>query len=188
MKYDPRLLMNYYARLAPRERLLLGVAAVSVLLISLYSFVWDPLQTSRTQLTNRIAKKERELEAIQKKRDEYLEKVRRLEASQSSIPELDPKFPGLFAYLQTTVAQAVPHERIVSMNPSSKNIGTDFQEELVEIRLSQVSLPQLVDMMYRVELGEPPLRFSRLAVKKRANDIRNFDVTATVSLLKAVHQ
>lgn len=187
MKYDPRLLLNYYARLAPRERLLLGVAAVSMVLISLYSFVWDPLQTNRELLDKSIKKKEAALGDIQKKRDEYLEKVRRLEASQSAIPEVDPKFPGLFAYLQTTIAHAVPHDHIVSMNPSSKNIGTDLQEDLVEIKLTQISLPQIVDLMYRVEKGEPPLRFSRLMIKKRFNDIRNFDVTATVSLLKAVH-
>jgi hypothetical protein len=187
MKYDPRLLLNYFARLAPRERLLLGVAGLSVVAISLYSFVWDPLQTNRTLLATRIAKKERDLIAIQGKRDDYLEKIRRLESNQAAIPELDPKFPGLFAYLQTIIAQAVPHEHIVSMNPSSKNIGNDFQEDLVEIKLNQISLPQLVDLMYRVEKGEPPLRFSRLSVKKRYNDIRNFDVTATVSLLKWVH-
>ncbi len=187
MKYDPRQILNYYARLAPRERLLLAVASLSTLLIFLYSFVWDPLQANRELLVKRIAKKEHELVEIQNKRDEYLEKVRRLAASQSAIPELDPKFPGLFAYLQTTIAQAVPHDHIVSMNPSNKNIGTDFQEDLVEVKLTQISLPQLVDMMYRVEKGEPPLRFSRLTVKKRFNDIHNFDVTATVSLLKAVH-
>lgn len=187
MRYDPRVLLNYFARLAPRERLLLAVAGLSVVAISLYSFVWDPLQTNRALLTTRIAKKERDLIQIQNKRDDYLEKVRRLEANQAAIPELDPKFPGLFAYLQTIIAQAVPHEHIVSMNPSSKNIGNDFQEELVEVKLNQISLPQLVDLMYRVEKGEPPLRFSRLSVKKRYNDIRNFDVVVTVSLLKAVH-
>ncbi len=187
MTYDPRALLNYYSRLAPRERLLLGVAGLSMVLISLYSFVWDPLQTNRTLLANRIAKKERELVEIQNKRDDYLEKVRQLAANQAAIPELDPKFPGLFAYLQTIIAQAVPHEHIVSMNPSNKNVGTDFQEDLVEVKLNQISLPQLVDLMYRVEKGEPPLRFSRLSVKKRYNDIRNFDVVATVSLIKVVH-
>jgi hypothetical protein len=187
MKYDPRLLLTYYNRLAPRERLLLGVALLSLILISLYNFVWDPLQTSREQLTRRIAIKEKELAEIQKQREIYLDVQRHVEASQ---PMAEPK-PSLFAYLDNTIAQAVGREHITSMNPTDKNVGTDEEklvEKLVEIRLTQISLPQLVDLLYRVEKGEPPLRFSRLQVKKRPNDIYNFDVTATVSFLKAAEK
>jgi len=186
MKYDPRQLVTYYSRLAPRERLLLAVAAVSVVLISVYSFVWDPLQSNRDLLARRIAAKEKELAEIQKQRETYLDLLRRLEANQSALAQGDPNF-SLFSYLDAAVAQAVGREHITSMNPSNKNIGTEYQEQLVEIRLTQISLPQLVDLLYRVEKGDHPLRFSRLQVKKRFNDIRNFDVTATVSLLKAVN-
>lgn len=185
MKYDPRLLLNYYDRLAPRERLLLGVATVSVLVISLYSFVWDPLRANSELLDRRIKAKDKELTQIVKDRDSYLEELRRLEANQSAMAEADPKF-NLFAHLQTAVSQAVPHERIVSMNPGTKNLVGGVQEEMVEIKLVQISLPQIVDMLYRVEKGDPPLRFSRLQIKKRIGDIYNFDVTATVSVLKAV--
>jgi general secretion pathway protein M len=184
MKYDPRQLLSYYNRLAPRERLLLSVAVLSVLSISLYSFVWDPLQTSRELLLRRIATKEKELSEIQRERGMYLDLKRRLEANQSATSEGDPNF-NLFAYLQNAISQAVSKEHITSMNPSSKNIGTEYQEQMVEIKMQQISLPQLVDLVYRVEKGEHPLRFSRLQIKKRFNDIYNFDVAATVSLLKA---
>lgn len=186
MKYDPRQILTYYSRLAPRERLLLGVAALSLVLISLYSFVWDPLQTTTQQMARRITTKQKELADIQKQRDTYLDLLRRLEANQAAIEQNDPNF-SLFAYLDSTISQAVGHEHVASMNPSDKNIGTDYQEKLVEIRLTQISLPQLVDLLYRVEKGDHPLRFSRLQIKKRANDIYNFDVAATVSLLKAVN-
>jgi len=94
---------------------------------------------------------------------------------------------SLFAYLDNAVGQTVGREHVTSMNPSSKNIGSDYQEQMVEIHLTQINLQQLVDLMYRIEKGDHPLRFSRLQVKKRYNDIRNFDVAATVSLLKAVN-
>ena len=182
MAYDPRQLLGYYNRLAPRERLLLGVAVVSVVLISLYSFVWDPLQTSREQLIRRIAAKEKNLAEIQRERDVYLDVKRTLEANQAAFT--DSNF-NLFAYLQGEISQAVSKEHIISMNPSTKNHGNEYQEEMVEIKLQQLSLPQIVDLVYRVEKGEHPLRFSRLQIKKRFNDIWNFDVTATVSLLKS---
>ena len=185
MKNDPRQLVNYYGRLAPRERLLLGVATVSTLLIGLYSFVWDPLQANSQLIARRIASKEKDLVETQKQRETYLNLLRRLEANKAAIAQDDPNF-SLFAYLDNTIAQAVGREHVSSMNPSDKNIGTEYQEKIVEIRLTQISLPQLVDLLYRVEKGDHPLRFSRLQIKKRPNDIRNFDVSATVSLLRAV--
>jgi hypothetical protein len=188
MKYDPRQLLTYYTRLAPRERLLVGAAALSVVLISLYSFVWDPLQVSREQIGRRIAAKEKDLIEIQKERDTYLDLMRRIEANQSALAQGDPSF-SLFPYLNNAVGQAVGREHVTSMNPADKNLpGTDYQEQLVEIHLTQISLPQLVDLLFRIEKGDHPLRFSRLQVKKRYNDVRNFDVTATVSVLKAVNQ
>jgi hypothetical protein len=185
MKYDPRQLLTYYNRLAPRERLLLSVAFVSVVVISLYSFVWDPLQTSAEQMRRRITIKEKELAEIQKDRDMYLDLLRKIEANQATIEQTDPNF-SLFGYLDNTISQAVGHEHVTTMNPSDKNITPDYQEKLVEFRLTQINLQQLVDLLYQVEKGAHPLRFSRLQIKKRPNDIYNFDVSATVSLLKAV--
>ena len=186
MKYDPRQLLNYYTRLAPRERLLVGLAAVSVVVISLYSFVWDPLQANGAAIARRITAKEKDLAEIQKERDTYLDLLRRIEANQSLLAQGDQNF-SLFAYLDNAVGQTVGREHVTSMNPANKNIGTDYQEQLVEIHLTQINVQQLVDLLYRIEKGDHPLRFSRLQVKKRYNDIRNFDVTATVSLLKVVN-
>lgn len=185
MKYDPRELLRSFDRLAPRERMLLSVALVSTVAISFYSFVWDPFQVNRELVVRRIQVKEKDLQAIQRQRDLYFELDRKLQASQAATSEGDPDF-NLFAYVQTAISQAVAREHITSLNPSNKNIGTDYLEQQVDIKLQQVGLQQIVDLVYRVEKGEHPLRFSRLQVKKRFSDIYNFDVSATVSLIKNV--
>lgn len=185
MKYDPRALLTSFERLAPRERLLVAVAVLSMVLISLYSFVWEPVQSSRELTTRRIVTKEKDLREIVKQRDVYLDLLRRLEANKAAIAPSDPSF-SLFSYLDNTIAQAVGREHVTSMNPSTKNIGNDYQEDLVEVKLTQINLAQLVDLLYHVEKGDRQLRFSRLQIKKRYNDNFNFDVIATVSLLKAV--
>jgi len=185
MNLDPRpAIANYYARLAPRERVLLGVLAVAVVVIGSYSLIWEPLRENREFLVRKIDKTEHDLADIQRDRDEYFDLMRRIEANQASISKEDPTF-NLFSYLQNTVTQAVSRDRITSMNPTTQEMGNEFQKELVEIKLSQINLQQLIDILYRIEKGEHPLRFSRLSIKKRRDDIYNFDVTATVSLLKA---
>lgn len=184
MNFDPRpILASYFGRLAPRERLMVGVLGVFVVGISIYSFVWEPLQESREMLVRRIEKTEANMGAIQRDRDEYFQLMRRIEANQASISKEDPTF-NLFSYLQKTVTQAVSRDRITSMNPTTQDVGNEYEKELVEIKLSQVNLQQLIDILFRIEKGDHPLRFSRLSVKKRRDDLYSFDVIATVSLLK----
>ncbi|MBI4516057.1 MAG: type II secretion system protein M [Deltaproteobacteria bacterium] len=183
MAFDPREMFNFYQRLSPRERFLLALALGSVLVISLYSFVWDPLVAGRAALQRRIATREQDMAAIQTQRSRYLELLRQMEASQAVLMRTDQNF-SLFAHLQSAVTQVISREHIQSMNPSDKNLTDEYQEQTVEIKLSAITLEQMVNMLYRIEKGDQPLRVARLQVKKRYNEPRSFDIVATVSLLK----
>ncbi len=186
MSFDFQQITAYWGRLSPRERgAVIGAVSV-VAVLALYNFVWEPLQTEQVQLVRRIATKEKELGTIQRQRDQYLLLKRQMEASQAAGSETDPNF-NLFAYVQNAITQAVSKEHITSMNPSNKAVA-EYQEQLVEIKLQQINLQQLTDLLYRVEKGEHPLRFSRMNIKKRFQDIYNFDVTATVSILKTAEK
>jgi hypothetical protein len=188
MSFDPRQWLVYFDRLAPRERLLLGLAIISVVLIGGYSLVWDPMQVSATLLSRKIVTREKDLVEIQRQHDHYLDLLRQLEANQW-IFEVDPSF-NLLGYLQSVISQAVSREKIASMNPSTRPRpeAPEFVEELVEIKLTQLTLPNIVDLMYRVEKGDHPLRFSRVLIKKRFNDPYIFDFNAAVSVLKPVEK
>jgi type II secretory pathway component PulM len=183
MAFNSREIFNFYQRLSPRERLLLGLAVGSVLAISLYSFVWDPLVSGRQALERRIVAREKDLKVMEAERTRYLELKRQVEASQAVLVKTDQNF-SLFAHLQNAVAQVIERSHIQSMNPSDKNLSDEYQEQAVEIKLTAVNLEQLVNMLYRIEKGNPQLHVSRLQVKKRYNDPHSFDIVATVSLLK----
>jgi len=180
-------LSAYLDRLAPRERMLVGVGGAVAVLLVLYSFVWDPLQQARESLATDITRAENSLAEIQTLRTAYYETKRRIVANEAALTRGDANF-NLFSYVQSTVKQAVSAERISSMNPSTREVGTNFVEERVEIKITQIGLPALTDLVYRIEKGTNPLRFSRLQIKKRADDIYTFDITATVSLLKATDE
>lgn len=183
MKVDWRQLFGFTQRLSPRERTILGVGGAAMVVIGLYSLVWEPLAEGRLRLAQRIAAKQRQLEEIQTMRESYMGLLRQLEASQQVLDQADPKF-SLFPYIESTVAQVVGRDKIKSMNPDNKEIGGAYREDSVELKLAGISLEQLADMMYRIEKGQHPLRITRLQVKKQLRDPRMFDVTATVSMLK----
>lgn len=174
----------YFARLAPRERVLVGVGGAATVLLLLYSFVWEPLQQEHEALAVSIARNQRSLEEIQQLRNAYFETKHRIAANEAALSRDDGGL-NLFSYVQSTVRDAVSADRIASMNPSTREVGTNFVEERVEIKINQIGLESITELVYRIEKGTNPLRFSRLQIKKRRDDPYTFDLTATVSLLKA---
>ena len=71
------------------------------------------------------------------------------------------------------------------MNPSTRSLADDLQEEDVEMRLSAVSLRDVVALLYRVEKTDLPLLVSRLQMKKRFDQPYVFDATLVVGRLRA---
>jgi type II secretory pathway component PulM len=175
-------LSAYLQRLSPRERMLVKGAGAAVLVIGLYVLVYDPLVDLRQRIGNRIVQKQRELEEIQEMRTTYFNLLQQFDLDQAVLAKADPSF-SLFSHIESTVAQVVSRDHIASMNPGNKTLGNAYREESVELKLTAVSLKQLVDMMYRIEKGTHQLRVSRMQLKKKPKDPQSFDVTATVSMI-----
>jgi general secretion pathway protein M len=180
-----RAILAYYQRLSPRERLLVGLAGGALLVIALYTLLWEPLEEGRLALARRITVKNAELQEMQHMREVYLDLLNQFELRQKIIDKADPKF-SLFPHIEATVGQVVGREKITSMNPQNKELGGGaYREESVEIKLTGITLEQLTDLMYKIEKSPQPLRFTRMQVKKRVREPSTFDLTATVSMLRA---
>jgi general secretion pathway protein M len=186
MRFDLSPITNLYLRLSSRERTLVSLAAGGITVIIIYTMIWQPIEDQRVQLTKRIQTKQRELVEMQQMRDTYLDLLNQFELRQKIIEKADPHF-SLFPHIESTVSQVLGgREKIASMNPQNKDISGIYREESVELKLNAISLQQLTDLMYKIEKGAQPLRLTRLQVKKRPREPQTFDVTATVSMLKAL--
>lgn len=184
MNLDLRQFAGFYQRLSPRERVLLGVALAGSLLIGLYVIVWEPLSDARGAVAADIRHEEQQLRTVQRMRAEYLELKRQWEAGQVVFVRPEEKIE-LFPHIESTVSEVgITRDRIVSMNPQTKVIADIYREESVDLKLINLSLDQIVDLMHRIEKGEHPLRITKLTIKKRPREPHTFDVTATVSLLR----
>ncbi len=185
MNFDWRQILNFFQRMSARERTLMGSAAAVAFVLGFYTLMWEPLIEDRARAERLIGMRQQDLVDIQELRLEYMGLLNRLDVSRSIIDpkNMDSDF-SLFPYIETTGGR----DKIRSMNPKTKAINDAFREEAVELKLDGISLDQLVDMMVRIEKGKHPLRVSRLQIKKRRRDPQKFDVTATVSMLKANQQ
>jgi hypothetical protein len=92
---------------------------------------------------------------------------------------------SLFAHLEAIGREVLGRERIAAMNPSTRTVSDELQEDDVEMRLSGVPLPDLTRLLYRIEKGSLPLLVSRLQMKKRFDESSLFDVVLVVGRLRA---
>lgn len=168
--------------LEPRERMMLATAAAITLALVAWLGVWDPLTARLERLDRRIAAARRDRTEIAR----LLAKHARLSRELAELERRAGSEGGtsLFAQLELMTVPLVGRERIQAMNPSTHPVGERFQEESVDLRLSGVTMADLVRLLYDVEDGRPPMSVSRLGFKRQYKDPALLDVTLVVSRLR----
>ncbi len=169
-------------RLSPRERLLVGVGTAAGLVVLVWVLA-GVLAERRTMLRAQIVASERDVEEMARLRDRYLQLKAENDAVRRKLEQGGADF-SLFSHLEGVTRETVSRDRIAAMNPSTRNVAEDLQQEDVEMRLSGVSLRELVALLYRVEKSELPLLVSRLQMKKRFDQPLVYDATLVVGRLR----
>ena len=169
-------------RLSPRERLLLGGAACVTVLLVLW-LVATALGERRQLLAAQITASERDLAEMASLRDRYARLRADHDAVERTVGAGGADF-SLFSYLEGVSREVLTPDRVSAMNPSTRTVNDDLQQEEVEMRLAAVSLRDLVRLLYRVEKSDLALLVSRLQMKKRFDQPYVFDATVVVGRLR----
>lgn len=177
-----RRLEQLVERLSPRERVLL-ITAVAVTALLAFWLIAGTLTERRQTLLAQIAASERELAEVLALRARFTHLRAESDAIRRTLASGGTDF-SLFSHLESVTREVLSRERVAAMNPSSRNVSEEIQEEDVEMRLSGVSLRELVSLLYRVEKTDLPLLVSRLQVKKRFDQPYIFDATLVVGRLR----
>ena len=173
--------MHAYARLAPRERALLQ-GAVALTLLTILFLTVSSYRSAKADLRAKITAKHRQLDEVQQLRRTYLRLKQQAETLTTTYGQRPESF-SLFSYLDGVGKKTVSREKILAMSPSSKTIGDQYVEEAVEMKLANVTLPQVLELLHQIETAPTPLLVSRLQMKKRYDDPYEFEVTLVVTSL-----
>jgi hypothetical protein len=169
-------------RLSPRERVLLGGGAVIGVVVLVWALA-GALAERRTTLRAQISASERDLAEMGRLRDHYLQLRAERDVVRHKLERGGIDF-SLFSHLEGVTRDVVSRDRIAAMNPSTRTVAEDLQEEDVEMRLSGVSLREVVALLYRVEKTDLPLLVSRIQMKKRFDQPFVYDATLVVGRLR----
>jgi hypothetical protein len=169
-------------RLSPRERVLVGAGAVIGVVVLVWALA-GVLAERRTTLQAQIAASERDLAEMGRLRDHYLQLRAERDVVRRTLERGGTDF-SLFSHLEGVTRDVVSRDRIAAMNPSTRTVAEDLQEEDVEMRLSGVSLREVVALLYRVEKTDLPLLVSRIQMKKRFDQPFVYDATLVIGRLR----
>jgi len=170
-------------RLAPRERaLVLGAGGVTLLLI-LWLGVVEPLVDSLAGLDRDVLRGREDASSV----GGLVARYRTLRAEVDQLERgatSDQSGASLFAQLEAISVPIAGRERIIAMNPSTRAIGNELQQELVEMRIEGITVRALVSLLHAIENREPPIAVERSAVKRQYKDQTKVDATVVVARLR----
>ncbi len=144
-------------------------------IILLYVFVVLPLTADLSRKRELIPKKEQDLAEIRVLREQYLEMQQRLQQAQAAAAKRGP----LLTDIENITKRANLSGKMVSLKPQAGVQTEEFKESIVEIKLDNVTLYDIVNYVYQLE--QDGLRIKKLNFKPRYDNPKALSATILVS-------
>ncbi len=149
-----------------------GIAAAAILL---YALVVAPLSADLSRKRDLIPKKQKDLAEIRVLKDQYLDMQRRLQQAQAAAATRGP----LLTEIENITKRANLGGKIVSLKPQAGVQTESFKESIVEIKLENITLYDVVNYVNLLEKDR--LRIRKLYFKPRFDNPKLLNSTILVS-------
>ncbi|MHC4655846.1 MAG: type II secretion system protein GspM [Planctomycetota bacterium] len=161
-------------RLTRREKLLALALAFFAGACLLFAFVIKPALARTKTLRRVISEKQDELGKLRATSNEYiflrdsLDNVRAKVASQEKGFELLP-------FLESLIREHGLAKKVATMKQQVLNLGPSHSETIVEVKLENLTLKQLVDFLRKVESSQVLAKTKSLYIKKNLTNTEMLD-------------
>lgn len=163
------------ANLKPREKVIIAVAAVVLVIIIIANLIIFPIFDRRTALERKIVSRTNALHEAQQIKSEYEKLTSQSKASEAQI-KLRPKTFTLFSFLDTLAGQSGIKKNIIYMKPSSSNLkDSPYSLSLVELKANALTMEQLLKFLHGVETSPNMVWIKRASLTKgdKKSDLLN---------------
>ena len=166
-------------KITPRDRRVLLVGGVFVLLFLVMQFVVFPLVDNREQLQKGVAARENGLVEMRELQARYRELHGKADTLFDQLITRDPGF-SLFSFLEQSAAKTKVKKNIAYMKPSEVADDGPFKEIFIEMKLQTVTLKQLVGFLKLVESPENIVALKRISIQENKKAKQTLDVVLQV--------
>ena len=168
----------WYEKREPREKVLLTCLSAIVGVLLLYNVIYEPIIELRQDLADRVEARRHDLVAVRGMMVTYARLSHELAATEKLTVPRGHDF-SLFSLLEQTLTSAVGHAKIGSLTPSDHPVPGGLTQYTVAVKLTEVSLAQVVDALYGIEQISVPVTISNLQVQEHTPDSHSYDVDLT---------
>jgi type II secretory pathway component PulM len=162
-------------KLEERDKKTLIIGGIVAAVIVLYAFVISPLTSDLSRKRDSIPKKEKELVEMKALKTEYLSIQQQLQAAQAAATKRGP----LLTDIEGITKRANLGGKIVSLKPQAGAQTAGFKESIVEVKLENVTLYDIVNYVFQLE--KDTLRIRKLQFKPRYDNPKLLNATILVS-------
>jgi len=166
-------------KITPRDRRVLLVGGVFVLLFLVMQFVVFPLVDNRERLQKGVAARENGLVEMRELQARYRELHGKADTLFDQLITRDPGF-SLFSFLEQSAAKTKVKKNIAYMKPSEVADDGPFKEIFIEMKLQTVTLKQLVGFLKLVESPENIVALKRISIQENKKAKQTLDVVLQV--------
>lgn len=156
-------------RLALRERRVLLGGLGFIVVFTVFQLVVGPFLDARRNLAQSIERKKQELAEIRVLQQEYRALRREEGTVQARINEREAGFT-LFTFLDRQAEAAKVKRQIKYMKPSTVEGENDLDETMVEMKLQQIPLADLVAFILLVESEKNVVFIRRLSIQESGKE------------------
>jgi len=167
---------NFWARTSPRERLMLGGLGATVI-VFLLSLILSSVSSGLSEIDGENFDNAEALRFIQRNADKLRQAQRDETARERRFSRKAPALQGWLESIATKRSLEIPE----AQDRPEVNLGKNFTERAVEIRLRKIGLRPLTEFMVDVENSPYPVAVTKLHVRRRVGESDSFDVEMTVS-------
>ncbi len=146
-----------------------------VALVLLCAILLSPLYAELNRKRELIPRKQKDLAEIRVLKDQYLDMQRRLQQLQAAAAQRGP----LLTEIENITKRANLSGKIVSLKPQAGVQTETFKESIVEIKLENITLYDIVNYVNMIERAT--LRIRKLYFKPRFDNPKLLNATILVS-------
>lgn len=161
-------------RLTRRERILAIALTVLAGGWALFAIAVRPA-IERTKTLRRVtSEKQDELEKLRARSNEYISLRNNLDKVRTKIASQEKGFE-LLSFLESLIRKQDLSQKVATMKQQVLKVGAGYSETIVEIRLENLTLKQLVDFLRNVESSNVLARTRSLYIKKNLTNTELLD-------------
>ncbi|HXC52659.1 MAG TPA: type II secretion system protein GspM [Candidatus Limnocylindrales bacterium] len=164
------------ARLSPREQRLVAIFASLVAAVVFWSLIVSPFLGGRDKVHH-------EIDGLRSELGDLESLARQIRQVQTDAPKGGASAAkptadfSVLSFVEKAAAASLRPESIASMSPARRALEAGRVESTVELKLSSVTLGEVVALLRAVEDEKSPVYIKQFSVKKRYDDSSRFDVT-----------